>query len=105
MRQGVPVTFYQSGTDGAIKVKTQPERLHPAILFKNFMIKAGGADDLLDCPVLAQSFIYRKASTNVNKIALCVGYHNDTNFFDYLKACSLTRFNDDQRPNLMQRFV
>lgn len=104
LRQGVPVAWYYSSQNhqngSSIKARTRFENLKHSHILKQFLIKVHNP---CDSPILATSYTYRK-NADANKIALCLGYHPDVGFYDYMVAVSARRF-EQERPNILQAFV
>ena len=94
LRHGIPASLYYSDTIGAIRVKTKSDNLHPAAIFKSFIM----ADQDHDArEVTATSYVYR---SEINKVALSVGYHEASGFFNMLKDCG-KQYYEGHRPDLV----
>lgn len=97
LRHGIPAALYYTDTIGAIRVKTKPENLHPAAIFKCFVTEGDQRSKEDTAPgATAMSYIYHN---EVKKVAVSVGYHEAGRFFNMLKDCGKQCY-EGYRPNL-----
>ena len=102
LRSGLPIVWYCSSPEGAIKCRKKSESLRISNIVRKFLFKAGLDESSSQEEAAATSYSYQVHSGN--NIELNMGYHQAGGLYNYMVAFTSGIF-EGERPQVMQAHV